>query len=237
MMMIMVPSLSEAAGEDVYILNTSTGAPYTTKERSGFQDLVIAEAFRRIGKKAQVERYDASARALINANENIDHGVAMRIKGLEKKFPNLVRVEEQLIENDFVAYSTELDFITDSWWSLMPYAVAHINGWVVFERNLNPEQLVHTVKDPAQMFAMLDKGRVDVALYERWQGLQRAKEKGLAVTVHEPPLASVDMYMYLHKSHAHMAPRLAQALRDMKADGSYQAIYERTLSPLMSKRD
>ena len=83
------------------------------------------------------------------------------------------------------------------------------------------------------MFAMLDKGRVDVVLYERWQGLQRAKETGIKVKVHEPPLASVDMYMYVHKKHAHLAPRLAEALREMKADGTYQKIFDRTLTPLL----
>lgn len=227
--------VSAGAQEDVYILNTSTGAPYATEDRQGFQDRVVAEVFQRIGLKGQVEMYSASARALINANENVDHGVAMRIRGLENKYPNLVRVEERLIENDFVAYSSNLEFISQSWKSLLPYVVAYINGWVIFERNLEPSQEKQAVKDPAQMFTMLDKGRIDVALYERWQGLQRAKDTGISVKVHEPPLASVDMYMYVHKNHAHLAPKLAQALRDMKADGTYQAIFDQTLSPLRPK--
>jgi len=223
-----------AAEPDVYILNTSTGAPYATKDRTGFQDLIIAEAFRRLGLKGQVESYEASARALINANEGIDHGVAMRIKGLEKKFPNLVRVPERLIENDFVAYSTGLDFATANWESLLPYVAAYINGWLVFERNLAAGQSKTAVRDPGQMFDMLNKGRVDVVLYERWQGLRRAQDTNIAVKVHEPPLASVDMFMYVHKKYAHLAPKLAQALRDMKADGTYQAIFDRALTSLLS---
>ncbi|MCK4940324.1 MAG: transporter substrate-binding domain-containing protein [Rhodospirillaceae bacterium] len=222
------------ATPDVYIFNTSTGAPYATKDRTGFQDLVVAEVFRRIGLKGQVEIYSASKRALINANEGIDQGVAMRVKGLDKKYPNLVRVEERLIENDFVAYSKNLKLATDNWKSLEPYIASHINGWVIFERNLSPNQEKQVVKDPAQMFAMLDKGRVDVVLYERWQGLQRAGETGIKVTMHEPPLASVDMFMYIHKDYAHLAPKLAQALRDMKADGAYQAIFDKALKPLIS---
>lgn len=219
-------------GPDVYVLNTSTSAPYATPERTGFQDLVVAEVFRRIGLKGRVDRYDASARALINANKNVDHGVAMRIKGLEKKFPNLVRVEERLIENDFVAYSKGLDLVTDDWTKLEPYTAGYINGWVIFERNLGPAQKKQAVKKPDQMFTMLDKERVDLVLYERWQGLQRAKESGIKVTVHEPPLASIDMFMYVHKKHAHLAAKMAQALRDMKADGTYQAIFDKVLTPL-----
>ena len=225
-------SASAAAQPDVYILNTSTGAPYATKDRTGFQDLIVDEVFRRIGLKGRVESYEASARALINANEGIDHGVTMRIKGLEKKYPNLVRVPERLVENDFVAYSTGLDFTTDNWNSLHPYVVAYINGWVVFERNLSADQNKTAVREPGQMFEMLRKGRVDAVLYERWQGLLRAQQTGVAVHAHGPPLASVDMFMYVHKNYAHLAPKLAQALRDMKADGTYQAIFDKTLSSL-----
>ncbi|MBT3703192.1 MAG: transporter substrate-binding domain-containing protein [Alphaproteobacteria bacterium] len=225
-------TVARAAGPDVYVLNTSTGAPYANKEETGFQNLVVAEVFRRIGLKARVKQYVASARAMSNANANIDHGVAMRIKGLEKKFPNLVRVEERLVENDFVAYSRNLVFKSNSWQSLLPYRVAYIHGWVIFERNLMRSQEKHAVYKPEQMFDMLGKKRVDLVLYERWQGLQRAMETGLVVKVHEPPLAAVDMYMYVHKSHAHLAPELAKALREMKADGSYQKLFDRTLTVL-----
>ncbi len=229
-------SLSALAGPDVYILNTSTREPYTTKEGTGFQDLVVSEVFRRIGLKARVESYEASARALINANADIDQGVAMRIKGLERKYPNLVRVEEPLINNDFVAYSRNLELSTYGWKSLTPYTVAYIHGWLIFERNLSARQEKHALKKPAQMFTMLDKGRVDLVLYERWQGQQYARKSGLQVTVHEPPLASVTMYMYVHQNHAHLAPRLAKALLEMKTDGSYQLLYDRTLTALLSLR-
>lgn len=225
------------AEPQTYVLNTSTGEPYANDAGTGFQDLVVAEVFKRVGLKARVERYAASARALINANEGIDQGVAMRVIGLDKKYPNLVRVDERLIENDFVAYSQNLNFSTDSWQSLEPYVVALINGWVIFERNLSPTQTKTAVTEPDQMFAMLAKNRVDVVLYERWQGLYRARLSGLNVRVHEPPLASVDMYMYVHKDYAHLAPKLAQALRDMKTDGTYQAIFDKTLTPLRHKTD
>lgn len=221
------------AQPEVYILNTSTGAPYATQDRQGFQDLVVAEVFRRIGLKGQVEIYDASARALTNANQDIDQGVAMRIRGLEKKYPNLVRVDEPLIQNDFVAYSKNPEITIKDWDSLKPYIVAYVHGWVIFERNLSPEQKKHSVTKPEQMFSMLEKGRVDLVLYERWQGLQEARDSGILVTVHEPPLASVDMFMYINNNYAELAPRMAQALKDMKADGSYQDIYNRTLNILL----
>lgn len=223
-----------AAEPAVYILNTSTGAPYANQDRQGFLDRVVAEAFRRIGLKGEVAMYEASKRALINANEDVDQGVAMRVANLEQTYPNLIRVPERIVENDFVAYTREANFATTGWETLKPYAVTYIHGWVVFERNLVEGQTATDVKDPEQLFIMLEKNRADIALYERWQGLQHAKDRGQVVRVLEPPLASVDMFMYLHKNHAHLVEPLAQALRDMKADGGYQAIFDQTLTPLLT---
>lgn len=223
---------ANAAEPEVYTLNTSTGAPYATAEQQGFLDLLVKEAFRRIGLKGKVAVYAASKRALIHANENVDQGVALRVKNLEQKFPNLVRVPERVIENDFVAYAQNVQLATTHWDTLKPYAVAHIHGWVIFERNLPAGQDVTTVKEAKQMFTMLDKGRTDIALYERWQGLQHIKDLSLSAHVLEPPLASVDMFMYMHKNHAHLVDKLDHALKSMKADGTYQAIFNQTLTPL-----
>lgn len=40
-------------------------------------------------------------------------------------------------------------------------------------------------------------------------------------------------FMYLNKKHAALAPKAAKALADMKADGSYQELYDRYLKPFV----
>jgi polar amino acid transport system substrate-binding protein len=215
--------------------NTGTRAPYTTEDQQGFLDLLIAELFKRVGHEAEVIVYSASARALANANSGIDAGVAMRIKGLEAKYPNLIRVPEKLIDNDFVAYSKGLPLITASWQSLDNYTVGYILGWQVFEKNLPQGVTREKVGDVQQLFSILERGRIELALYERWQGLWRARNEGLTVTLHEPPLAQSEMFIYIHNSYAHLVDRVAEALSEMKRDGSYQAIVAQTLTPLIQK--
>ena len=83
------------------------------------------------------------------------------------------------------------------------------------------------------MYAMLNRYCVDVILYERWQWLQRAKDTRVDVLVYEPPLASAYVYMFVHKKHAHLAPKMAQVLADMKADGTYQKNYDQSLTALI----
>jgi polar amino acid transport system substrate-binding protein len=218
------------------VLNTGVRQPYTMENGGGFLDRLVAEIFRRAGVKARVTVYEASERALINANSGIDDGIALRIKGIEAQYPNLVRVTEKIIDNDFVAYSFNEKRQIKDWSSLQSYQVAYIAGWKVFERNL-PES-VHTtrVKDEQQLFSLLKMDRTDVILYERWQGLWQIRESGLPAHVHEPALASTEMFMYVHSKHAALVPKLTQALQDMKRDGTYQKIHSATLMSLVRTR-
>lgn len=225
-----------AQAGDALVLNTGVRMPYTQPDRSGFLDRLVAEAFRRIGLKAEVQVYEASERALQNANGGIDDGMAMRIKGLEAQYPNLIRVPEKVIDNDFVAYSRKHDFPTRDWDALAPYQLAHIIGWKVYESRLGERQGVTRVRNADQLFELLRQNRTDVVLYERWQGLWWVREMGLEARLLEPPLASQEMFIYLHRKHEPLVGKVATTLAAMKKDGSYRRIFDETLAPLATKR-
>jgi polar amino acid transport system substrate-binding protein len=183
-----------------------------------------------------VQVYEASERAMQNANAGIDDGIALRIKGLEAQYPNLVRVPEKIIDNDFVAYSRRHRFPVRGWDSLAPYHVAHIIGWKVFENHLGNRGNVTRVKDARQLFELLHQDRTDVVLYERWQGLWWAREMALEARPLDPPLASQEMFIYLHRKHEALVDKVAATLAGMKKDGSYRRIYDETLTPLAARR-
>lgn len=227
--------LTVVPGRAELLLNTSTVAPFNTPDNRGFVDRVVAEAFARIGEDARVVAYpSASARALKLADGGQDDGVALRIAGLEERFPNLVRVPEKVMDNDFVAYTRRPLPGRMDWAALEGLSVAYILGWVIFEKNLPADAYATAVRDVPQLFGLLAGGRADVVLYERWQGLAAARDLGVQVVVAEPPLASVEMFMYLHRKHAALVPRVAEALRAMKADGTYDRIVAEVLAPLLS---
>ena len=225
-----------ALAADTLVISTGNGQPFTAPQRSGFFDQLLAEAFRRVGYQAEMRVHESSERALINANNGIDDGVAARIKGLEVQYPNFVRVPEKLFDNDFVAYARHFEFATPDWQSLAPYHVSYLIGWKIFENNLAGKREATQVKDAAQLFSLLQQDRTDVILYERWQGLWRARELGMPVKMMEPPLARQEMFCYLHRKHAELVPKLAAALAAMKRDGSYQRIFDATLTPLAGAR-
>ena len=214
-------------------LNTGTDAPYTTPDRKGFLDLIVADLFQELGYQGEINRYvGASARALQNSNSGHDDGEALRIGGLEKRFANLLPIPESILDNDFVAYSLAGKDPIKTWEDLTPHMVSYLIGWQIFAKNINPGQNVVTVRGAGQLFELLKLNRVDYSLYERWQGLYQARKSQISVIVHEPPLASVKMFMYLHKKHAALVSKAARLLSQMKKDGRYQRIIDQTLTPL-----
>jgi len=230
--LILSLTLTPAHAAEKIVLSSGVLEPYTTPDRKGFLDQLIVAVFREIGMEAELLIYPtATERGLLNANEGVDDGLAMRVAGLEKQYPNLIRVPEEVAVNDFVAYTTGLRFTTNNWDSLNPYVVSYIIGWKVFEQNVPKGKEITLVRDADQLFGLLKSGRADVALYERWQGLAKSRAMGLKVEVLEPPLVRTKMYMYLHKKHAALVPKVAAALLKLKQNGSYQRIADGSLKP------
>jgi polar amino acid transport system substrate-binding protein len=216
-------------------LSLTTGAlpPLTSAPgHSGFLDELVRAAFRRIGVEVEVSRVPP-ARSLINANAGLDDGDLWRIEGIEKDYPNLVRVPEMLLDNEFIAYTKRADIRIRDWSDLQPYAVAFVTGWKPYEVNVKGVKELTKVASLELLFPLLENGRVDVILMDRWQWWWVAHQNRYdKVRLIEWPLARLDEFMYLNIKHAALVPKVAQALADMKADGSYKKIYDRSLKPL-----
>jgi polar amino acid transport system substrate-binding protein len=206
--------------------------PFSTRDLTGFEDLLAIEMYRRIGIEIDIARLP-SERVLANANEGIDDGTHSRVGGMAEKFGNLVQIDESVLSRDYVAFSRHTDIEIADWGSLKPYNVAIINGWKILEWNIKGTKSLAKVKTTEQLFKMLESGRVDIIVYARWAGLHTVRELRLeGVRDLEAPLATRDVYWYLHKKHEALVPQAEAALREMKRDGTYQRIFEQTLGRL-----
>jgi polar amino acid transport system substrate-binding protein len=191
--------------------------------------LIIKEAFRRIGMEARVVHLP-SERALVNANQGIDDGDFVRIAGIEKRYPNLIMVEEKICEFEFAAFSRHQGVTITDWQSLKPYNVGIITGWKILEANITESRSLTKVSTPEALFDLLLHDRADLVVFDRLQGNALIKERGLSgVKALSPLLAQRDMYLYLHKRHAGLVPKLAEALRQMKQDGTHQRLIDSVL--------
>ncbi len=216
------------------ILNTAFGSPISNQTQTGFADKVLAEAFQRMGYKLKTVQLPAE-RALINANNGLDDGDLLRIKGLQKQYPNLIQVPEKIMDMDLVLFTKNKPlFLVDGWDSIMSSSVAIMTGWKIYEMNLaRNKDLIYT-ENAQQLFMMLQKNRADFAGYSRWSGLEYIRNRHLSeITLLEPPLVKKGFYTYLHKKHKALVPKLAQTIRDMKKDGTINRLFDSILKPLM----
>ncbi len=216
--------------DQTYILNSTYSPPHSTINQQGYLDLILKEAFKRAGFSANIRMLPAE-RCLQDSNNGISDGEIARIKTMSQYYPNLVLVDEPIIENrDFVAFSIHHEFKAENWSSLKPYNVAIIRGWKIFEKNITGTKSLISMESTLSMFELLKNDRADVVVNARIDGLYHLKKLGVEnVKVMEPPLASVKLYLFMHKKNQLVIPKIKKALKSMKADNSFYEIKSNVL--------
>lgn len=211
------------------VLNTSYSSPITSPDNSGFLDLLYKELFGRLNIPFEIQALPAE-RCLTNANEGIDDGDVCRIADLVKSYTNLVRTTEPVMQYQMVLFSRTAQFKVSGPESLKTYDVGIVTGWKIIERNTTLHRSRIMLDSAEQLFQMLDQGRVEVAVIERTVGMEMVKKLRIAgVHILSPPLLTGEWYLYLHKRHAALIPRIDSELRTMKKDGSYDRIRREVL--------
>lgn len=216
----LVAAVGWAAGPVVTISTNNT-----PEDRRVLED-VSRDVFRRLGMDIEIVRLP-SERSLLAADAGEIDGEGLRVEGLGATYRNLLQVPEPYVRISFVAFARRSSGIKveGGWDSLKPHRIAFITGWKMFEANASGARAVTKVTAPEQLFRMLDADRIDLALYTRVGGTVLARDLGLSTIVAlEPSLRDVDMYLYLHRRHEALVPRVAQALREAKRDGTYRRI-------------
>lgn len=213
------------------VLNDVNQTPLTTEAGDGFFDIIAGEAFRRAGLRLQLIRLPPE-RGLRQANAGMIDGELTRTAGMENTYPNLVRVPEKIMDWHFVAFTRDTALQNINWAKLDSLSVGHIRGWKIYEQHLKQHPQVTVAETAEQLFTILDKNRIDVALYTRALGLPLIEKMGIKnIRAIEPSLAEREMYIYLNQRHADKIPALAAALREIKREGLYTRVCHEHLIP------
>jgi polar amino acid transport system substrate-binding protein len=194
-------------------------------------DRIVVEAFRRIGMEAEIV-FNPTGRSLEDVNEGLADAELNRIEGMEKNYPNLAMVPEPNMVMDFVAFSKEKREIRD-WDSIKNLSIGIVKGWKILENNTQGFPEVTLVPSETELFNMLDLDRIEVALYDRLTGYEQIYLRGFkGMFTLDPPLASREMFLYLNRKHEALLEPLAEALREMKRDGTYDNLVEEATAHL-----
>lgn len=214
------------------------GEPTTYGSR--WVSLIYSEAFKRLGIPFQLEHFSLARRAALVDDGTID-GETSRVYSYGNNRPNLVRVEESLIDLGFSLYTANpalrLARVEDLRTS--DYKVEYRRGILICQNALTaavPAERISDVLTQQQGLKKLVAGRTDlycdIDVYVL-QELQTPEFKGVTNVRKVISIGTaVPTYPFINRKHADLAPRLAAVLKQMKAEGlieSYRLQVERDL--------
>lgn len=206
------------------VLATADTAPFSDEDGTGFYDLLLNEAFRRLGIPLEIRRFP-SERALHEANTGRVDGEFGRIEQIGELYENLRLVPEPLIEWHFSAFLRPGTTHPRSFEDLREYHVGFIRGWKIYEENVRDTRSLTLAVAEDQLFHLLEAQRVDVVLYNRLRGLAWIQRNApVSVEIVPEPLAVRPMYLFLHYRKEFLIPQISRALQDIRRDGTYDEL-------------
>jgi len=194
---------------------------------------VLKEAYKQLGIQLTINELPAE-RALIESNAGHLDGEVNRMEGIDKSYPNLLRVAVPLAIIEGVVFSKTVKFAVKGWESLRPYSIGTRIGLKFAEYGTAGMKVTKAVTI-GRSLADLDAGQVDIVVASRQSGLAALAEMKLkGITVLEPPLAAIPLYHYLHKSHLALLPKITEALQKMEKSGQMETIRSLETARLMA---
>jgi len=183
---------------------------------------ILREAYRRLGIEIVAVPLPAE-RALRVADSGQTDADAVRVEGIEALYPNLVRVPEAVVSMEVKAFTRGLSFAVEGWESLRPYSVCCIHGVKLYEQRTQGMNRISAL-GLENALRLLRDGMCDVAVLSPYAWTMVDTLKMGPMRELEPPIATFDLYHYVHCRHAELVPLLAEELRKMKQQSLIEAI-------------
>jgi polar amino acid transport system substrate-binding protein len=187
---------------------------------------IYTEAFKRMGVPLRAGFYPLARRAAL-ADEGLIGGDGARVHGYGAAHPNLVRVEESVMDINFALFSARQDLQLQRLEDIASSGLMaeYRRGILLCENALKalvPPERLSNVTSEQQGLQKLLAGRTDVycdlePFIKQALGSLEIKDATRIRKIFG--IGNLPTYPYLHKKHADLAPRLAATLKQMKAEG------------------
>ena len=194
---------------------------------------LLACIYKDAGLPMRVQAVPAS-RAHLMALEGTVDGELIRMSNYADSTATLVRIDPPFYRISLVAYSLAARHVhIQDASDLRRYKVGSLRGLTTAQTLTSKLPDVTLVSSPEQMFQMLQRGRIDVAIETRLSGaytLQRLHAQNLAVS---PELTHFELHHYLDLRHKDSVAPLSAAIERLRNAGSLQRMttsFERQVS-------
>ena len=182
----------------------------------------LREAYQRLGVPIKFMKLPGK-RALEFTNEGQTDAEMHRIKGLEGRYPNLIRIKTPYIETHNSIFVLKGRPGIDGWHNLKGLKMGFRRGLKAAEilaeaHHIIPVQTIGI----AESLKMLSLGRVDAV----FDNVTVAKEMMNLLKINnvievKNLTSQVDLYHYIHRKHGHLATQLNDVFLKMKQEGKF----------------
>lgn len=208
---------------------------HTRPPVSDFLREILQEAFRYHHKEITLEEMPGK-RAIMMVNEGIADGDPSRVKNFREisndDTSNYVIVDEPIVHLELAMLTLKDTPVAEvSWASVNQGNASYLRGSKrirdnIEEHNRNPvdklDHLFRMVELKMSRSAILFRSQAKLAFLEN-------PELKNSLVIHDKPLASFNMYVYLNKRHSDFVPKLKGSLERLKTDGTFQRIADKHL--------
>lgn len=199
-----------------------------------FLSALYTEVFDRMGITFAYEILPLR-RCSVDANAGLYDGEPLRVASYADSYPDMIVVSERVFVNHIAVYALNDEPVTD-WKSLVEggYSVDYVSGSVQIEKSLLAsvgEDRMTAVQSPENGLTKLLLGRSDlfIDLESRVEdALASSKFSGSGIR----QLCIIDTnegFPVVHKRNAALVPKIAETLRQLKRDGTYNSLMRNLL--------
>ncbi len=179
---------------------------------------IVREVYDLIGIPIRVVKY-RPARSLVMSNSGTVDGELGRKAGILKDYPHLRMVEEPLFVLEPAVFTKGSEFSVTGWESLQSYRVGIVRGMQYAELGTKGMDLMYATESE-QLFKMLARDRIDVAVTEKTIGLKLRQLKPFqSIKMLDPPLERIPIHHYLHEKHLSLLPTVSAAVETLRVSG------------------
>lgn len=219
---VALPIPSEAAEKIVLVSSEDTKDSFYGR----WFDLIYTEVFRQLGYEFQYRGYPGG-RAPVMAEKGYVDGEIHRAASYEKTAKNLLKVPESSFSVPYVAYAVKPGIVLNGWESLKNtnYIVEYRRGAKVPETVLPAVVKTEKLSDITKVEQGLKKlvmGRTDIYVDQEavvTETLRKLDAVEFAPLYPAGIMSTTDSYVYLHKKHTELIPKIAEVLKAMKQEG------------------
>ena len=231
--------VGETMAEDAVVF--SVGLPATSYQVV-ITSALLSEAFRKNDVKFSLKSYP-NIRSMKMANSGRSDGELTRVYDFHKvtggKYPNLVRIDSQLMTVDISVFAKDASLVVKDWSDLNGLKIVYRRGRKKLEsqlENITNPVLIFPAKTDKTAFLMTAGDRADVVISEVILGeILKRQYPELTNLQMVGTLYKVGIYAYMHKKHTALSKQVGETLEAMKKDGSFGEITERAINKLYSK--